>query len=432
MNRKESLIKFNKWQPFLYGLGELGLSSIDIFIKVYLLVYFDLVMGLSLSLASLAIGLSVFCDAIVDPLIGRFSDRYYSKNGHRQGILYSAIILMTICFCGVWLLPKLAPWGLFTALLIMSSLLNASLSLFSIPYVALANDLQADNQRRKVWIGWRVVFFNLGSIVGLSVAAYFMSNEGAQKSAESYLWPVGILAAVTLIASSISIVSVYFGKTKSVKDLNELPRSLSLKTIFSESVFKRLLASFFVVYCGLGLNSTLALYYYRTYLNLAEKEIQIILVSFLMIFTLAIPFWVYLSKYFSQKKLIIFGGSTLGLTTMLIFPNLQGQSFWTIFLLASGLGGFLVGVAVILETYLSDFLNRSEAKYKQSVSGQYLGLWKMAQKISRAVAVGIAGPLLQYADKNAQMLANYFGYGVGLLFLISALIMMIPISKEND
>lgn len=430
--RKENQIKTNKWIPFLYGIGELGLSSIDIFIKVYLLVYFDLVKGLSLSMASLAIGLSVFCDAVVDPMIGRFSDRYYSVHGHRKNILTLAMFLMTASFCGVWLLPQTTEWILFISLFLMSSVLNASLSLFSIPYIALANDLEPDNVRRKMWIGWRVVFFNLGSIVGLSVAAYFMSGEGVQKLQESYLWPAGILALVTLVTSFVSVFSVYRKKIDKAVFVPQKQMVLSLKSIFSEDLFKKLLASFFIVYCGLGLNSTLALYYYRTYLNLAEKEIQIILVSFLVIFTLAIPFWVFLSKYVSQKKLIIAGGSLLGLTTMLIFPNLQGQSFLTIFLLASGLGGVLVGAAVILETYLSDFLNRSELKYKQSVSGQYLGLWKMAQKISRAVAVGLAGPILKLADQNAQMLANFFGYGVGSLFLISALIMAIPISEEND
>jgi GPH family glycoside/pentoside/hexuronide:cation symporter len=430
--RKENQIKTNKWIPFLYGIGELGLSSIDIFIKVYLLVYFDLVKGLSLSMASLAIGLSVFCDAVVDPMIGRFSDHYYSIHGHRKNILTLAIFLMATSFCGVWLLPQATEWILFISLFLMSSVLNASLSLFSIPYIALANDLEPDNVRRKIWIGWRVVFFNLGSIVGLSTAAYFMSGEGAQKLQESYLWPVAILALVTVTTSFISVFSVYRKKTEKTEFVPKKQMVLSLKSIFSEGLFKKLLASFFIVYCGLGLNSTLALYYYRTYLNLAEKQIQIILVSFLVIFTLAIPLWVFLSKYVSQKKLIIAGGSMLGLSTMLIFPNLQGQSFLTIFLLASGLGGVLVGAAVILETYLSDFLNRSELQYKQSVSGQYLGLWKMAQKISRAVAVGLAGPILNLADQNAQMLANFFGYGVGSLFLISALIMAIPISEEND
>ena len=425
----ENTIKTNKITAFFYGLAELGPASLDIFIKVYLLVYFDKVMGLPLSKASLAIGISVFWDALIDPYIGRFSDQYYSKNKTRKNILFLASFLMTISFLLVWHLPQGSETYLFFSLLVVSALLNSSLALFSIPYVAVANDVEPDNQKRKSWIGWRVVFLNVGSIFGLSVAAIYMTQQSSSSEQNSYSGPTLILSVVTLLTS---IFSIYYVSKNSVRPRSseEHQKSLPLKVIFSDGLFKKLLASFFIVYCGTGLNSTLALYYYRNYLNLAEKQIQIILVLFLVIFTFSVPLWLWLSKKFSQKNLIICGAGALGLLTLAAFPNLKGQSFWLIFFCASFLGGIFVGVAVILETYLSEYLNRKEMELKQSISGQYLGLWKMCQKISRAVAVGLSGPILEYSDKNPQILANFFGYGVGSLFLISALIMLIPVSNE--
>ena len=168
----------------------------------------------------------------------------------------------------------------------------------------------------------------------------------------------------------------------------------------------------------------------ENYLQLPEKQIQTVLVSFLVIFTLSLPIWIFMSRYISQKKLIILGGIVLGLSTVFIYPNMKGHSFSIIFLCVSVLGGLFVGVAVILETYLSQYLNRKEHELKQSVAGQYLGLWKMAQKISRAFAVAVSGQILLFSDKNPQTLANFFGYAVGGLFLISALIMLIPVSEE--
>lgn len=426
---KENTIKTNKLTAFFYGLAELGPASIDIFMKVYLLVYFDKVMGLPLSKASLAIGISVFWDALIDPYIGRFSDQYYAKNKNRKNILFLASFLMTLSFLVVWHLPTGSETFLFFSLLVISAILNSSLALFSIPYVAIANDVEPDNHKRKLWIGWRVVFLNLGSIFGLAVAAIFMTQQNASSDQSSYTGPTLILCIVTLLTS---IFSIYYVYKQSIKTnvIQEHQKSLPLKIIFSDSLFKKLLASFFIVYCGTGLNSTLALYYYRNYLNLAEKEIQIILVLFLVIFTLSVPLWLWLSQKFSQKNLIISGAGALGILTLVSFPNLQGQSFWLIFFCASFLGGIFVGVAVILETYLSEYLNRKEKQLKQSISGQYLGLWKMCQKISRAVAVGLAGPILEVSNKNPQILANFFGYGVGSLFLISALIMLIPVSEE--
>ncbi len=418
-----------KWIPFFYGLAELGPATIDIFIKVYLLVYFDLVMGLSPTKASIAIGLSVFWDALIDPLIGRFSDSYYSKNGNRKNILYIASFLMTISFMTVWLLPKGSDLFLFCSLMFVSAVLNSSLALFSIPYIAIANDIEADNVKRKVWIGWRIAFLNLGSIIGLSVAAYFMSDQSSASNQKGYVSSAYFLAVLTILTALYSIFYVYKNTAKQTVGLVS-QKSLPFRRIFSDNLFKKLLASFFVVYCATGLNSTLALYYYRNYLKMAEKDIQIILVSFLIMFTLSLPIWIYLSKYFQQKNLIILGATVLGVSTILIFPNLLGQNFLVVFMCASVLGGLFVGVAVILETYLSEYLNQKELDLKQSVAGQYLGLWKMAQKISRAIAVAISGPILQISENNPQLLANYFGFVVGGLFLISALIMMIPVSEK--
>jgi glycoside/pentoside/hexuronide:cation symporter, GPH family len=388
-------------------------------------------MGLSPAKASLAIGLSVFWDALIDPFIGRFSDKYYARYGDRKKILFTASLLMPASFLVLWNLPHFSESILFVCLVVISAILNSSLALFSIPYIAVANDIELDNEKRKVWIGWRLAFLNLGSIFGLSVAAYFMTRSGSVLSeAGKYLNAVIVLSIATAVTAVLSIYVIYKNQNKFENKDYSLIQNLSLKKIFSDGLFKKLIASFFSVYCATGLNATLALYYYRDYLQLPEKQIQIILVSFLVVFTMSLPLWILMSRYVSQKKLIILGGWVLGASTMFIYPNMKGQSFLTIFLCVSVLGGLFVGVAVILETYLSQYLNRKEIELKQSVAGQYLGLWKMAQKISRAFAVAVSGQILLLADKNPQTLANFFGYAVGGLFLISALIMMIPVSKE--
>ncbi len=175
---------------------------------------------------------------------------------------------------------------------------------------------------------------------------------------------------------------------------------------------------------------SLALYYYKNYLEFTESQTQIVLISFLFVFTLSIPFWIYMTRHFSKRKLIISSAFLLGCLTIFTFPNYKGIDFWLIVSVASGVGGVLVGVAVVLEIYLSDFIKDKEIKTQQNVSGQYLGVWKMSSKISRAVAIALAGPILEVAH-NTQVLANYFGWGVGLFFILAALVMAIPIKAAE-
>ena len=433
----------SKLKPFLYGMADLGPASIDIFIKVYLLLYFNVILGLSPSLTSLAIGLGVLWDALIDPWIGVYSDSYYKKNGDRKKILYVAVVISVLLFFALWRIPHLGEWPTFFALFIVSSLLNSAISLFSVPYIAVANDLEHDNEKRKVWTGWRLAFFNLGSFLGLVVPAYFLTkaakiakeNEASGvmtvvDAAQPYLTATLILSAIMVGCSFLSVFYVYRNfKPQITSQVAEA--KVKLMDLMKDRKFLRMMISFFVFNCGLGLNSALALYYYKDYLGFVEQQTQTILVGFLFVFTLSIPFWVLLTRYFDKQKLIMIGGFGLGLMTVLGFPHFQGVDFWIIFTTAAVVGGILVGVAVVLEIYLSDFLKDKEIETKQNVSGQYLGIWKMSSKISRAVAIALAGPILEHAA-DKQILANYFGWGVGLFFMAGALIIAIPIAKYKS
>jgi glycoside/pentoside/hexuronide:cation symporter, GPH family len=424
-------MQMNRLRPFFYGLAELGPASIDIFLKVYLLIYFNQILGLSASLTSLAIGLSVLWDAILDPVIGILSDRYYQKHQNRKSILYFAVILICIVFFSLWHWTSTHPWVSLALLFIMSSILNSAISLFSIPYFAAANDLEADNELRKKWIGWRLVFFNMGSFLGLVVPAYYLTKVSDNLQAQPYLDAVSALVLITFIFTALSVFLTYY--KVSVKRLNteQSHSSESLLTLFKDQKFLQILISFFVVNCGLGLNSSLALYYYKVYLKFTEHQTQTILIGFLLIFTLSIPFWILMTRYYDKKKLIVISAALLGLFCILAFPHFKDVDFWIIFSLASGLAGFLVGISVVLEIFMSEFLKQKEDELKRSVSGQYLGLWKMSSKMSRGIAIALAGPIIEVSAGRTQLLANYFGWGIGLFFLLSAIVMAIPIREKK-
>ncbi len=151
--------RIQKMRPFFYGIAEVGPASIDIFLKVYLLIFFNQVIGMSATLTSLAIGLSVLWDAILDPLIGIYSDKYYRKHHQRKNILYVALVLIAVLFYMLWNLTATNQWVGLALLFLLSSTLNSAISLFSVPFYAMANDLEHDNEKRKKWIGWRLAFF---------------------------------------------------------------------------------------------------------------------------------------------------------------------------------------------------------------------------------------------------------------------------------
>ncbi|MBC7464695.1 MAG: MFS transporter [Bdellovibrio sp.] len=427
---KKTKSTFDFYRPAFYGMAELSPTAMDIFLKVYLLLYFNQVMGLSASLTSLVIGLGVLWDAAVDPWIGTITDRYYQKHGNRQPILYVACFCVAALFFILWRLPTSSHLISYLFVFVVSALLNSAISFFSVPFYAVANDLQKDNGERKKWIGWRLIFFNIGSLVGLSVPAYFLTQSKVELDRQPYLSSVTVMTIMMIVLSCFSAFAMYYKVKPEVKPLKKYD-GLKLREVFKDKIFVQILAAYFIVNCGLGLNSSLALYYYKEFLQFTEKQTQTILISFLILFTLSIPLWVVLIRFFSKKKLIVFGALTLGIINVFSFPFFQNDQFWLVFFTASILGGLLVGVAVVMEIYLSDYLNEKEKILDQSVSGQFLGLWKMASKISRAIAIGLAGPIIEISTGHPQALANYFGWGVGLFFILSALIILFPVSDQK-
>lgn len=422
-----------KLRPFFYGLAELSPAAIDIFLKVYLLLYFNKILGLSATATSFVIGLGVLWDAVIDPWIGTVSDRYYHHHGQRRTILYLSSLAVSLLFFILWRIPPKNSIFTYFLLFLISAGLNSAISFFSVPYYAIANDLEKDNQKRKSWIGSRLIFFNLGSIAGLAIPAYFLTkNIANSEPIQPYLDSVTTMIIMMILLSFISAFALYYKQIKIPARENNVPhKSINLTEIWKDKTFFQLLMAFFVVSCGLGLNSSLALYYYKTFLKFSETQTQIILVTFLAVFTLSIPLWVVLTKHFDKKKLIVFGALALGLVTIFSFPYFDDKPFLFVLSIASLLGGALVGVAVVMEIYLSDYLNEKELFLKKSVSGQFLGVWKMSSKISRSLAIAMAGPIIEISDGHSQILANFFGWGVGLFFVASSVILLLPLNKKN-
>lgn len=118
----------------------------------------------------------------------------------------------------------------------------------------------------------------------------------------------------------------------------------------------------------------------------------------------------------------------LGLTATFIYPFLPPKDLvWTL-LFASGVGGALVGSAVLLESLLTDIVKDEETRTGKDELGLYFGVWKMIGKISRGLALAVTGQILAWArvDDPASSyfrLSLAFGPLVGCLFIGAVLIL---------
>lgn len=165
----------------VYGLGSVAEGTKDAAFNVFLLFYYNNVLGLPGSLAGLAIFLSLCADALVDPLIGSWSDKTRTRWGRRHPYMYVAAVPLPVLFWLVFAPPAgLGPGALFAWLTATAILLRACLSLYAVASNALAPELTRHYDERTEVLAHRFLY---GWLAGLVIAllgytVFFASGPG--------------------------------------------------------------------------------------------------------------------------------------------------------------------------------------------------------------------------------------------------------------
>jgi Na+/melibiose symporter-like transporter len=153
----------------LFGAGSMADGSQNIILGGLLLLYYSQVLKLPTQLVSVAIGVSLFVDAIWDLLLAQFSDNLRSPLGRRHPLMYAATIPAALAFLAIWTPPAhLAQGQLFAWLFVSVLAFRFSHSVYMVPSGALLPELGKGYHDRTMLYGYRYL---LGTIGGAMAAA---------------------------------------------------------------------------------------------------------------------------------------------------------------------------------------------------------------------------------------------------------------------
>ena len=89
-----------------YGLGECANSLIMNGFFGFAMLYYTEALGLSPALAGMAMSVSVFWEAISEPVMGHVSDHTRSRFGRRHPWMLLGGLMMALCFFFIWAVPS--------------------------------------------------------------------------------------------------------------------------------------------------------------------------------------------------------------------------------------------------------------------------------------------------------------------------------------
>lgn len=248
-----------------HGFGAVAFGVKDNGFSVFLLIYYNQVLGMRADLVSLALALALVIDAFIDPLIGNLSDRTYTKWGRRLPWLYSAALPLAIAWVILWSPPGGgAPsfWGLLGIAVVVRMLLSAC----EVPSVALVPELTRDYDERTTLFRYRYLFGWSGGLLMLFLAYNVFLKGEAMLQPEGYI-PFGITGAALIF---VSVVLSALGQHKRVArypDTKPPPFSLrtafaEIREAFSERAFLILAAGGVAAYVSQGMTFALSNYLY--------------------------------------------------------------------------------------------------------------------------------------------------------------------------
>src|SRR5215475_2076559 len=165
-----------------YGLGSVAFGVKDNGFQTILLPFYNQVMHLPPQLVGLALAIALICDAVVDPVVGNFSDHLRTRWGRRHPLMYAAALPVAISYLLLWNPPHWSQGALFAYLVVVAIVTRTFITFYEIPSSALVPELTEDYDQRTSFIAYRIFFGWYGGMTMLLLAyAVFLQPDAVHK-----------------------------------------------------------------------------------------------------------------------------------------------------------------------------------------------------------------------------------------------------------
>jgi Na+/melibiose symporter-like transporter len=167
-----------------YGLGSIAFGIAGQALSTSIISQFlFIVVGVPALLIGTAIMISQIVDAVVDPMLGLWSDNVRTPWGRRHPFMYAAAIPGALAFYALWH-PPLA-WDhqrLFAYMVVVLIAVRFFNAMYEIPSAALAPELAPDYHDRTALIAWRWVFGLAGvGVMTTLLNVVFLRHDATHK-----------------------------------------------------------------------------------------------------------------------------------------------------------------------------------------------------------------------------------------------------------
>ncbi len=382
-----------RWsQIVVYGLPAIPISVLTLPFFIFIPTFYTKTLGLDLALVGIVLSAIRLFDAVNDPFIGWMSDRIRPTFGRRRSWFLAGIPLTIL---GTWMIfvPGNAPsihylaiWGL---------VLSIGWSMVQLPYAAWGAELSGNYQMRSRLSGAREGLVVVGTLIAIVLP---IVASGSQEIDASGLFALAVFVCLALpLTATMTVWMVPEPKEHSRQSIGFAD---GMRFLRKNTVFMRLLLSFFINGLANGLPATLFLLFVGNVLNAPSAQGPL-LITYFLCGIIGVPIWLKISARLGKHRTWCVA-MLLALPVFLLVLLLgEGDVWW--FGIICILTGLTLGADLTLPASIqADVIDLDTAETGEQRSGLYFAFWGLATKASLALGVGLAFPLLSWAGFDAQ------------------------------
>ncbi len=441
MNQRKEIIPIS--DKVGYGIGNLSVGIAMQVVGTYLVFFSTVILGIPGYLVGLAVGFSVFWDAITDPLMGYISDITNSKRfGRRHLYLIIGSIGVALTLTLMWIIPSNLNTTLkFTLLFIDIILFKTFITIYVTPYTALGAELSSDYHERTSIQSIKTIFFLLG-LAFVSVAGLYLFFQPTIEFPHGQLNPdsyrnIGYTSAIIVLITSLICIGntkKYIPKLNRNQTIENKGNNInlfidSLKSTIKNKAFRAVALCYLFNNLASAFLSNIGLHVFTYTFVLTSQQIAIILGLQFLMSILSQPIWMMIASKYDKKPSMIFGlllsffAGIIFLGLVIFKSNVVSNVFYFFpYAIVAGFGTgalFTLPLSMVADTIDYDELNRG---YR--FEGFYFGSLTLYYKLSQSIAIFFIGILLDLIrfDSSLSIQSEFTLISLGLILAFGTMI----------
>lgn len=365
-----------------YGLLGLPLAFVAMPLYVVLPQHHAQAYGLPLAALGAVLLFTRLADAFIDPLLGRWADRWLAQPQRALLVAFLAVIALSLGFVLLFHPPvrQTVPLLAWCAVTLIFTFLAYSLT--SVLHLAWGTRLGGDVAQRSRLVAWREGF----GLFGVLLANVLATQAGMGWT--SAVLTLGLLAGVWALSRGPRPAPV---PELTREQAGRADATTPLSQPWQGAGFRRLMALFLVNGVASAIPATLVLFFIQDRLRAMDGAPLFLGLYFLMA-ALGVPLWVRLIGRIGPMRAWALGMLLSVISFVSVLGLGEGDRMG--YLVICLAGGFALGADLTAPgTLLTGVVQR--AGHTGQAEGAYAGWWQWATKLNLALAAGLALPALQ-------------------------------------